>query len=128
MIPHAHRLVMWRAGVNRAQPTGLAAYLVAEAVADGVLALADHHRVSVAFIEVVCFGLAGASPAIGAPVAGHRGFRGADLEAVQQRRFEYEPWTDHRLVLDSTADLASNVTKAQEYLAAGAPPSQPVRH
>ncbi|MGW1753767.1 AAA family ATPase [Streptomyces mirabilis] len=30
---------MWRAGVDRAQPTGLAAYLVAEAVADGVLAL-----------------------------------------------------------------------------------------
>ncbi|MFD9277901.1 AAA family ATPase [Streptomyces mirabilis] len=67
---------MWRADVDRAQPTGLAAYLVAEAVADGVLALgqsavidavnaveaarrqwralADRHRVSVAFIEVVC--------------------------------------------------------------------------
>ncbi|NUS77369.1 MAG: AAA family ATPase, partial [Streptomyces sp.] len=30
---------MWRAGVGRDQPTGLAAYVVAEAVADGVLAL-----------------------------------------------------------------------------------------
>ncbi|MCM2416283.1 AAA family ATPase [Streptomyces sp. RKAG290] len=30
---------MWRAGVARNQPTGLAAYVVAEAVAGGVLAL-----------------------------------------------------------------------------------------
>lgn len=30
---------MWRAGVTRDQPTGLAAYVVAEAVADGVLGM-----------------------------------------------------------------------------------------
>lgn len=30
---------MWRAGIDRGQPTGYAAYVVAEAVADGVLAL-----------------------------------------------------------------------------------------
>ncbi|PBD02136.1 hypothetical protein BX281_10364 [Streptomyces sp. Ag82_O1-15] len=128
MIPHAHRLVMWRAGVNRAQPTGLAAYLVAEAVADGVLALADHHRVSVAFIEVVCSDWRVRRRRLEHRSRGIVGFEEPTWEAVQQRRFEYEPWTDHRLVLDSTADLASNVTKAQEYLAAGAPPSQPVRH
>jgi predicted kinase len=66
---------MWRAGVERGQPTGLAAYLVAEAVADGVLALgqsvivdavnaveaargqwrtlAGRHGVPVVFLEVV---------------------------------------------------------------------------
>ena len=67
---------MWRAGVSRGEPTGLAAYVVAEAVADGVLGLgqrvivdavnaveaareqwrglAARHGVPVAFIEVVC--------------------------------------------------------------------------
>ncbi|MEV6424739.1 ATP-binding protein [Streptomyces sp. NPDC051662] len=67
---------IWRAGVARDQPTGLAAYVVAEAVAGGVLALgqtviadavnaveaareqwrslARRHGVPVAFIEVVC--------------------------------------------------------------------------
>lgn len=44
------------------------------------------------------------------------GFEEPTWEAVQQRRAAYEPWTDHRLVLDSVADLASNVTKAREYL------------
>ncbi|MGN5380776.1 hypothetical protein ACQ4WX_37690 [Streptomyces lasalocidi] len=45
------------------------------------------------------------------------GFEEPTWEAVQQRRNEYEPWTDYRLVLDSVADLSSNVTKAREYLA-----------
>lgn len=67
---------MWRAGVTRDQPTGLAAYVVAEAVADGVLgmdqtvivdavnaveaargqwrSLADRHDVPAVFIEVLC--------------------------------------------------------------------------
>ncbi|MFF2702355.1 AAA family ATPase [Streptomyces cyaneofuscatus] len=64
---------MWRVGVSCDQPTGLAAYLVVEAVANGVLALgqpvvidaveaargqwralAARHGVPVAFIEVVC--------------------------------------------------------------------------
>ncbi|MET7894538.1 AAA family ATPase [Streptomyces mirabilis] len=141
---------MWRAGVDRAQPTGLAAYLVAEAVADGVLALgqsavidavnaveaarrqwralADRHRVSVAFIEVVCSDWRVHRRRLEHRSRGIVGFEEPTWAAVQQRRIEYEPWTDHRLVLDSTADLASNVTKAQEYLAAGAPPSPPERH
>lgn len=33
---------MWRAGVDRGQPAGLAAYLVAEALADGVLELGQN--------------------------------------------------------------------------------------
>lgn len=147
MIPYAHCLVMWRAGVDRDQSTGLAAFLVADAVADGVLALgqsavidaveaarrqwrvlADRHRVSVAFIEVVCSDWRVHRRRLEHRSRGIVGFEEPTWEAVQQRRIEYEPWTDHRLVLDSTADLASNVTKAQEYLAAGAPPSQAVRH
>ncbi|MGW4984582.1 hypothetical protein [Streptomyces mirabilis] len=90
--------------------------------------LADRHRVSVAFIEVVCSDWRVHRRRLEHRSRGIVGFEEPTWEAVQQRRIEYEPWTDHRLVLDSTADLASNVTKAQEYLAAGAPPSQPVRH
>ncbi|MER5900152.1 AAA family ATPase [Streptomyces mirabilis] len=99
---------MWRAGVDRAQPTGLAAYLVAEAVADGVLAL----------------GQSAVIDAVNAVEAARRQWRAlADRHRVSVAFIEA-----HRLVLDSTADLASNVTKAQEYLAAGTPPSPPERH
>ena len=138
---------MRRAGVNRDQPTGLAAYLVAEAVADDVLALgqsviidavnaveaarrqwralADRHRVPVAFIEVVC-----SDSRVHRQRLEHRsrdilGFEEPTWEAVQQRRDEYEPWTHHRLVLDSIADLTSNMAKAREYLAQQHGPHSP---
>ncbi|MGK7235852.1 AAA family ATPase [Streptomyces hygroscopicus] len=133
---------MWRAGVDRGQPTGLAAYLVAEAVADGVLALgqsaiidavnaveaarqqwrelAERHRMPVAFIEVVCSDSRVHRQRLERRSRGIVGFEEPTWEAVQQRRAEYEPWTDHRLVLDSITGLASNVTTAQEYLARAA--------
>lgn len=131
---------MWRAGVSRDQPTGLAAYLVAEAVADGVLALgrpvvidavnaveaargqwralAARHGVPVAFIEVVCSGVEEHRRRLESRVRDIEGFEEPTWESVERRRATYEPWTDHRLVLDSVADLGSNVTKAQEYLTA----------
>ena len=40
-------------------------------------------------------------------------------DAVQQRRREYEPWTDDRLMLDSVADLATNTARALRYVGAG---------
>ncbi|MFE7271474.1 AAA family ATPase [Streptomyces sp. NPDC057623] len=129
---------MWRAGVDRGQPTGLAAYLVAEAVADGVLALgqsaivdavnaveaarrqwrvlADRRGVPVAFIEVVCSDPLLHRRRLQGRSRGIAGFEEPTWEAVRRRRAEFEPWTDERLVLDSTADLATNVKKAQEYL------------
>ncbi|MEU6934403.1 AAA family ATPase [Streptomyces sp. NPDC046385] len=138
---------MWRAGVDRGQPTGLAAYLVAEAVADGVLtlgqsvivdavnaveaarrqwrAVADRHRVPVAFIEVVCSDLRVHRQRLERRSRGIVGFEEPTWRAVQERRAEYEPWTDHRLVLDSIANLASNVAKAQEYVAIAAQTPQP---
>jgi len=137
---------MWRAGVDRGQPTGLAAYLVAEAVADGVLALgqsaiidavnsveaarqqwralADRHQVSVAFIEVVCSDSRVHRRRLERRSRSIVGFEVPTWQAVQQRRAEYQPWTDDRLVLDSMADLATNVTKAQEYLAMASQSSQ----
>ncbi|MFF4402272.1 AAA family ATPase [Streptomyces sp. NPDC001480] len=138
---------MWSAGVDRGQPTGLAAYLVAEAVADGVLALgqsviidavnaveaarqqwrtlADRHRVPVVFVEVVCSDLRVHQQRLERRSRGIVGFEEPTWQAIQERRAEYEPWTEHRLVLDSIADLASNVTKAQEHLTEAAQPPQP---
>ncbi|WP_067129712.1 AAA family ATPase [Microtetraspora malaysiensis] len=138
---------IWRAGVDRGQPTGLAAYLVAEAVADGVLALgqsaiidavnaveaarrqwralAERHQVSVAFIEVVCSDSRAHRERLERRSRGIVGFVEPTWESVQQRRAEYQPWTDDRLVLDSITDLATNVTKAREYLAIASQSSRP---
>jgi predicted kinase len=127
-----------RAGVAPGQPTGLAAYLAAEAVADGVLALgqsvivdavnavepargqwralAARHGVALRFVEVCC-----SSPTVhrGRLEARRRGI--ADLPEptwaqVEARRAEYEPWHEHRLTLDSMADLGRNIDCALEYV------------
>jgi predicted kinase len=125
--------------IDRAQPTGLAAYLVAEAVADGILALgqtvivdavnavepargqwralAARHRVRLAVIEVVC-----SSPELHRKRLEERdrGIEGIDEPTwadVERVRAGYEPWTDRRLVLDSVADLPANVKQALEFIA-----------
>ncbi|MEU8794039.1 ATP-binding protein [Streptomyces sp. NPDC048643] len=134
---------MLRAGVDRGQPTGLAAYLVAEAVADGVLALgqtaiidavnavdaarrqwrplAERHGVQAAFIEVVCSDERVHRRRLEGRSRGISGFEEPTWEAVQRRRAEYEPWGEPRLVLDATEDLAANVTRARAYLAEESP-------
>lgn len=127
-------------GVARGQPTGLAAYVVAEAVADGVLALgqtviidavnaveeareqwrslADRRGVPVVFIEMVCSDpvvhrgrLEGRSREI-------EGFPEPAWEAVERQREEFTSWSDDRLVLDSVIDLPSNAATALGFLAA----------
>jgi predicted kinase len=129
---------MLRAGVARREPTGLAAYVVAEAVADGVLALgqdvivdavnavaaardqwrvlAARRAVPVAFIEVACSDPAVHRRRLEGRSRGIEGFDEPSWEAVQRQRDEYEPWDHPRLSLDSMTDAASNVTKAVEYL------------
>ncbi|UUU44920.1 AAA family ATPase [Streptomyces sp. NBC_00162] len=131
---------MWRAGVARGQPTGLAAYVVAEAVADGVLALgqtviidavnaveeareqwrllAARHDVPVVFIEVVCSDAAVHRGRLEGRSRGIEGFHEPAWEAVERRREEFVPWSDDRLVLDSVIDLPSNVAAALGFLAA----------
>lgn len=131
---------LWRAGVGREQPTGLAAYLAAEAVAEGVLALgqsvildavnavqaaraqwrdlADRSGVPLAFVEVTC-----SSPGL------HRrrlearrrmiaGFDEPTWEQVERRRAEFEPWSAPRLSLDSAAEMSENLDRALAYVAA----------
>ena len=133
---------MWRAGVSRTEPTGLAAYVVVEALAEEEIllghdvivdavnsveparglwrALAGRLGVRLAFIEVVCSDpdfhrrrLAGRQRDIA-------GFYEPDWSDVQERQKEFAEWTDARLTLDSTADRERNLRLALEYL--GRPP------
>ena len=129
-----------RAGIERSQPVGLAAYLAAEAVADGVLALgqtvivdavnaveparrqwrdlASRRRVRLAVIEVVCSDPALHRRRLEQRVRGIEGIDEPDWAAVQRCRAEYEPWTDDRpLVLDSADDLSANIKHALEFVA-----------
>ncbi|MET9768791.1 ATP-binding protein [Streptomyces sp. NPDC006415] len=131
---------MRRAGVARSQPTGLAAYAVAEAVADGVLALgqtviidavnaaeearaqwrslASRRGVPVVFIEVVCSDPVVHRRRFEGRSRGIEGFDEPTWEAVERRREEFAAWADDRLVLDSMIDLTRNVSTAMEFLTA----------
>jgi len=130
---------LWRAGVERTQPTGLAAYLAAEAVADGVLALgqtvivdavnaveparrqwralAARQHVRLAFIEVVCSSPDLHRSRLEQRVRGIEGFEEPDWNAVERLRAEYEPWIDRRLVLDTVAEMPANLKQALEFVA-----------
>jgi predicted kinase len=146
---------IWRAGVPHDQPTGYAAYLVAEAVADGILglgqnaivdavnaveparwqwrSLAQKRNTPLTFIEVVCSDPDLHRQRLESRSRGIPGFKEPTWEMVQRQRAEFEPFpaphenqhpTAH-LLLDSTADLTSNVTKALGLLALTHPaPSQ----
>ncbi|MEV7401877.1 AAA family ATPase [Streptomyces sp. NPDC091267] len=131
---------MWPAGVARNQPTGLAAYVVAEAVAGGVLALgqtviadavnaveaareqwrslAGRHGVPVAFMEVVCSDPVVHRQRLEGRSRGIEGFLEPTWDSVERLREEFAPWTDHRLVLDAVIDVSSNVAAALKFLGA----------
>ena len=133
---------MWRAGVARSEPTGLAAYIVAEAVADDVLALgqtvivdavnevepargqwrslAARRGVPLAFIEVVCSDRVIHRQRLEGRSRDIEGFVEPTWESVERRRAEFAPWADHRLVLDTVADLSANVATALEFLSVAA--------
>jgi predicted kinase len=128
-----------RAGIDCGQPTGLAAYLVAEAVADGILALgqtvivdavnaveparqqwralAARHRVRLAVIEVVCSSPELHRRRLEQRDRGIEGFDEPSWDDVERVRAEYEPWTDRHLVLDSVAELPANIKQALEFVA-----------
>jgi predicted kinase len=128
---------LWRAGIDRAQPTGLAAYVAAEAVADGILALGqtvvvdavndavearrqwhdlgERHGAAPRWIEVVC-----PDPALHrARLEGRRrdiaGFTEPTWDSVQRRRAGFAAWRDARLVLDTRDPLDANVNRAVAY-------------
>jgi len=131
---------MWRAGVKRHEPTGLAAYLVVEAIADELLglgqavvvdavnaveaareqwrALARRHDLIVRFIEVICPDRDLHRRRLHQRHRGIEGFPEPTWMSVEARRAEFAGWTDDRLVLDSTRPRQENLAAALDHLAA----------
>jgi len=130
---------MWAAGVARSQPTGVAAYVVAEVLAGEQLAigrpvvvdavnaveparaqwrgLAARARVPLVFVEVYC----------GDPDEHRRrlesrrrsipGFPEPTWESVLARRAAFADWSEPRLRLDSLDTRAANLATALAHLA-----------
>ncbi len=127
---------MWRAGIAHEQPTGLAAYVVGEAVAEDCLGagssvvvdavnaveiarrtwrdLAARTHNPLRFIEVVC-----------SDAAEHRRrveSRSVDLEGHYVPTWadvvgrEYEPWQEPRLVVDTSRPLTECLAQITDYL------------
>jgi predicted kinase len=129
---------MWRAGVDRGQPTGLAAYVVVEALAaeqlslghdvivDAVnavpaargqwLDLAGRTRSAVRFIEVRCSDEAEHRRRLAGRRRGIEGFPEPSWDSVRRRRADFDEWTGERLVLDSMASRPDNLRAALDYL------------
>ena len=142
-----------QAGIDSDQPTGLAAYLVAETLAESIIAiggsiivdavnavdpareqwvkLAARYGESVRFIEVVCSDSDLHRERLEA--------RGRKLphvteptwHAVEQSLDDYQPWTGEsagvpRITLDSVELLGANVESATRFLATTAPATSPL--
>jgi predicted kinase len=133
------------AGIDADQPTGLAAYLVAETIADSVLAggggiivdavnavepareqwlrLGARRSTSVRFVEVIC-----SDPEVHRLRLERRGRQLAHLaeptwHAVEQSLDEWEEWTGEsavvpRITLDSVHAIQANVEQAVAFLRA----------
>lgn len=127
---------MWHAGVDRAQPTGIAAYAVAHAAAEAQLALG--HDVLIDAVNPVAAARAGwrdLADRVGVPLrvveavcsdpAEHR-------RRVEERTPEfgsglhpswrqvldrdYESWTEPRLTIDTIGDVSGNVERVLAYI------------
>jgi predicted kinase len=129
---------MWRSGVSRDQPTGLAAYVVVETLAAEQLALghdvivdavnavepareqwrqlAGRTGSALRFIEVRCSDEAEHRRRLEARGQRIAGFREPTWDSVQERRADFATWHDDRLVLDSMAPLADNLRRALDHL------------
>ncbi len=121
---------MWAAGIDRAQPTGLAAYVVAEAVAWEQLRgghdvivdavndveparrqwrdLADRAGTTLLFAEVFCSDEHEHRRRLSNRHRDIRGFPEPGWDAVLGRRAGFEGWDEARLRLDSTVEADIN--------------------
>jgi predicted kinase len=131
--------VMWRAGISRDQPTGLAAYVVVEALAREQLSvgndvivdavndveparrrwrsLADDLDVPLAFVEVRCSDEQEHRRRLAARRRDIPGFPEPSWASVRARRAAFEDWEDERLRVDSMRPRAANLETTLEYLA-----------
>jgi predicted kinase len=130
---------MWRSGIDRDQPTGLAAYVVVEALAAEQLALghdvvvdavnavepardewrqlAERTGSLLRFIEVRCSDEREHRRRLETRERGIEDFREPSWESVQERRAGFSEWTEERLVLDSMLAREVNLRTALDYLA-----------
>ena len=115
---------MWRGGLSR-DHTGIAAYVVAQALAEEHLRLGQSvvidavnpveapraawrhlgtkYRADLKIIECVCVDQATHRRRIEARIRGIEGMAEVTWDRVENRRAEYEAWTDARLTLDTSA-------------------------
>jgi predicted kinase len=129
---------MWRAGVSKSEPTGLAAYVVVEALAaeqmalghdvivDAVnaveparaqwRALASRLDADLRFIEVHCSDPDVHRRRLEERRRGIEGFYEPSWPEVQRRRDEFAAWIDDRLTLDSMDPRQYNLETALKYL------------
>lgn len=129
---------MWRAGVGRDQPTGLAAYVVVEVLAAEQLALghdviidavngvepareqwrqlAERMGSVLQFIEVRCSDEREHRRRLETRERGIEGFPEPTWESVQERRAGFREWGDERLVLDSVAPRGDNLRRVLDHL------------
>lgn len=130
---------MWRGGLPR-DHTGIAAYVVAQALAEEHLKLgqsvvidavnpieapraawrdlAAKYRADLKIIECVCADRATHRRRIETRIRGIEGMAEVTWARVEKRRAEYEAWTDARLTLDTSARPPERLlAEAIEYLA-----------
>lgn len=131
---------LWRAGIARDQPTGYAAYAVADEQArrllglgltvvidavnnvvpaqDGWFAVARDLHVPVRVIEVICSDPDLHRDRLARRVRDLGPFREPTWDDVLARDAESQPWTVDRLTLDSVDDADANVARALAYVSA----------
>jgi predicted kinase len=128
---------LWRAGISHDEPTGLAAYVVAHAVAEGSLSagarvvvdavnpvekarhgwreLADRSQKRLRVVEVVCSDVVEHRRRVEARESDWEGHAVPTWAAVEAR--EYEPWYEPRLVVDTCAEAAEDsVARILDYV------------
>jgi predicted kinase len=132
-------VALWKAGIDHGQPTGLAAYIVVEALAGQLLTLgqtviidavndareareqwrglARRHGVELRFIEVFCSDPAAHRRRLEGRRRELAGFVEPTWDAVDRRRPAFADWDEPRLILDSVRTHASNVQTAVGHLA-----------
>lgn len=129
---------MWRAGVGHDQPTGLAAYVVAENLAGEQLlvgndvivdavndaepareqwrSLAARLDRSLVFVEVFCSDEQVHRRRLGSRQRGIEGFPEPTWESIIERRSGFSDWGDDRVRVDSMRPLEENVAFVLEHL------------
>src|SRR5262245_51752649 len=127
---------MWRSGIAPEQPTGLAAYVVANALADAQLSLggtvvvdavnpveearaawrglAARHGVRLRLCEVVCSDRDEHRRRVEKRESDLAGLKVPTWDDVIKR--EYEPWTEPRLIVDTVQSRAECLTAVFTYI------------